>query len=140
MTTPASLKEEVQSADVPQVGTVTNHIFSGTQGNINYAVSYVDFPEEFVQRADPAKLLDGSRDGAVNGVNGKLVLESNISLNANPGREIVIAAKAGDGKDATIKTRIYLVKNRLYQVMIVAPKGEVSNDEMMRYLESFKLI
>ena len=40
----------------------------------------------------------------------------------------------------TIKSRIYLVRNRLYQVMVVAPKGEVSNDEIMKYLESFKLI
>lgn len=140
VTTPALLKEEVQSADFPQIGTITSHVFSGNKGNTSYAVSYTDFPEDFIQRADPERVLNGGRDGAVSNVNGKLVLETQISLGTNPGRELVIDAKAGDGRDATIKTRVYLVRNRLYQVMVVAPKGEVSNDEMMKYLGSFRLI
>jgi hypothetical protein len=138
--TPAPLTENIQNADLPQVGTIAIHMFTGTQGSKAYFVSYADFPEEFVGRADTERLLDGSRQGQVSNINGRLVMESKISLSGNPGRDLVIDAKASNGQDATIKSRIYLVRNRLYQVMVVAPKGQVSNDEMMKYLESFKLI
>jgi len=102
-------------------------------------VGYSDYPEEMVKESDPEKILDGSRDGAVRNANGKLVLENKISLDGNPGRELVIDAKGKGGQDATMKARVFLVKNRLYQVMVVAPKGQVSGAEIDDFLKSFKL-
>jgi hypothetical protein len=134
---PAPLTEEVRSSDLPQVGKISIHIFTATKGNKAYVVSYVDFPEQL--QVDPEQRLDASSQGAAANLNGKLVVQSKISLGGNPGREIVVDANR-NGRDATLKARIYVVHNRLYQVMVVAPKGEVSNDEIMKYLESFKLI
>ncbi|MDI6790005.1 MAG: hypothetical protein QME44_04875 [Thermodesulfobacteriota bacterium] len=68
--------------------------------------------------------MDGSRNGAVSNVNGKLIMELKISLDGNPGREIVIDAKAGNGQDVTVIACAYLVGNRMYQVLIGAPKAE----------------
>jgi peroxiredoxin len=138
--TPASMTEEVQSVDVPNAGTIATHMFSGDRNNISYFVAYADFPEDLIAQSDPEKMLDGSVNGAVGNVNGVLVGQSKISLSGNPGREILANAKLPNGQDATLKAHIYLVQNRLYQVLILSLKGQVSNDVMMQYLDSFTLI
>ncbi len=139
VTTPVGLRAATQSVDT-QAGKLEIHTFFGQQGATGYMVGYVDYPQEVVQQGDPAKILDGSRDGAVSNVNGKLVIETKVTLDGHPGRELVIDAKARNGEDGTVRARVFLVNNRLYQVMIVAPKGRVSSSAMNDFLQSFKLL
>ena len=139
VTVPTEPKEETESVDT-RLGKIDIHMFTTEDGNTAYMIGYSDYPEDIIKQNDPQKLLDGGRDGAVSNVNGKLDSELKIDLDGNPGRALVISAKAGNDQDATIKARIYLVGNRLYQVMMVAPKGEVSSSEMDEFLKSFKLL
>lgn len=135
---PVTLTEAVETIDA-RSGKIDFHMFKGSQGNTFYIVAYADYPPNLIQQSDPEKILDGSRDGAVGNINGKLVIETRISLDGNPGRELVIDAKAEKGRDVTVKARVFLVKYRLYEALVTAPKGEVSGAEMDDFLRSFKL-
>ena len=119
-----------------KAGAIDLHLFIFQQKNVAYFVSYVEYQEELVQANNAEKLLDGARDGAVSNVQGKLLNEVSISLEKYPGREIRI--QVPDGKH-TIQTRMYLVKNRLYQVMIVTPKEDSFSKDVTKFLDSFKL-
>jgi hypothetical protein len=101
----------------------------------NYVVGYTEFPEKGLQAGTSEKRLDNARDGAVRSARGKLQSETKIVLGSFPGRELIIE---GDGKDL-VRTRIYAVKSRLYQTMVVGSKTTVDGREALRFLDSFKL-
>ena len=136
---PIPLKEQVQPIDTP-AGKIDAHIFMAESKTIAYVVAYADYPEQVVSQSNPELVLNGARDGMVGNVNGKLVLETRITINNYPGREVVVDVKMPDGKDGTVKARLYLVKNRLYQVEVVTTKGEVAITTINSFLDSFKLI
>lgn len=137
--TPYTLKESSQSVDTA-VGKIDIHFFIAEQGGESYLVGYSDYPEAMAQASDPEKMLDSGRDGAVKNVNGTLVSEARITLDGHPGRELTIAAKAGNGQDLVLRGRIVLVGNRLYQVVTVALKGNENSSRIEDFLKSFKLL
>ncbi|KAM3101875.1 hypothetical protein ACKFKF_06325 [Phormidesmis sp. 146-12] len=138
VTSPIALREETKTLDT-MAGKINLHMFTATEKNKAYFVAYADYPEQLLKVSNPEKMLDGARDGAVSNVNGKLVDEKKVSIDGSPGRELTIEAKGSNGQDGTVKARVFLVKNRLYQAMVVAPKEEVNATEMDAFLQSFKL-
>lgn len=137
--TPYTLKETTQTLNT-QAGKIDIHIFASEQGGQSLMVLYSDYPANLVKASDPEKIYDGGRDGAVANVKGQLVSESRIWLYGSPGREILIKTKASNGQDATVRDRIYLVGNRLYQVMAVVPSEKENSSEITSFLDSFKLL
>ena len=137
---PLVLKETTQSIDTTTAGKITFYVFWGKQGDRECAVSYGDYPESIIQKISPQVILDGARNGMVSNINGKLISETKIALEGNPGRELLIDVLAGKGQEMTLKTRIFLVKNRLFQIMWLAPKGRASIIEMDAFLQSLKLL
>ncbi len=136
---PLSLEEGDQTVST-QIGQIVAHLFVGEATDIAYVVSYADYPEEFVTQSNSDLMLDGASNGAVSNVNGKLVIQNVISLQNYPGREIVADVKSPDGTDGTMKGRLYLVGNRLYQVIVIATKGKVEVTKIDSFLNSFKLL
>jgi hypothetical protein len=132
-------KESSEQMDVSGI-TLVYHMFTAEQSTRTDIVAYTDYPEEIVSKSDPVKLLDGASDGAVKNISGSLVSKAEVSLDGNPGREIVATATAANGQEYTLNGRIYLVKNRLYMVMIVSNIGELTKDQTDAFLESFKLL
>jgi hypothetical protein len=137
---PATFQKSVKSVDVSPVGKMNYIEYTAKHGNLEYSIACVDYPQELVNKSDPDKILDGSRDGAVNNVNGKLALEEKITFDGHPGRKLGINMKGNKGQNLTLKCRIFLVGNRLYFVGATAPKGEVSISEMDAFLDSFRLL
>jgi hypothetical protein len=135
---PYTFKETSQSVDTP-AGKIEVHIFAAEQKSQSLMVMYSDYPAKMVQGADIEKIYDGGRDGAVNNVKGQLVSESKIWLYGSPGREIFLKTKA-NGQDAMVRDRIYLVGNRLYQVMAVTLAGKERSSEIETFLDSFRLL
>lgn len=135
---PAPFEETQQSVETP-VGPVEIHTFTAEAEDTAYVVAYSDYPPEIVDQTDPQVLLDSSRDGAVNNLGGTLVNEEVIDLEGNPGRSLEISATANQGQMATINSRIYLVDNRLYQVLVVAPEGQSTPEASETFLDSFDL-
>jgi hypothetical protein len=122
------------------VGNVEQKMFSVTQGVAFYAASFADYPQTAMKEAVPATVLDGARDGAVKNVQGKLVKEDQITLDGHPGRAIHIQATA-QGTSVRLDARIFLVNNRLYQMIVVRPGGGLGSDQdVAKFLDSLKLI
>lgn len=137
--TPYTLKETTQSIET-QVGPIDIHIFSGEQGNEVVLVGYSDYPMEIIQASSAEQILDGSRDGAVENVKGELISETQITLDGYPGREVIIQASAENKQEIIMHGRIFLVEQRLYQIMAVVPKGKETAQHLDSFLQSFKLL
>jgi hypothetical protein len=121
------------------VGNVEQKMFSVTSGMGFYAASFADYPETAMKDAVPATVLDGARDGAVKNVQGKLVKEDQIAIDGHPGRYLKIEATP-QGQAIDVEARIFLVKNRLYQMIVVRPRGSGGDADVSRFLGSFKLV
>lgn len=135
---PVALQKTTQEVET-QGGKLDLHLFYGQDGDLGYFVSYCDYDPQVAKASLAENMLDGARDGAVSNVNGKLVSETNITLGDHPGREVIIEARAEDRPPAIIKSRMFMVKNRLYQVTTVASRGRAGDKELDNFLRSFKL-
>lgn len=138
--TPVRLVENVQSMDLQAGVSVDMHAFSGELRDFSYLVAYSDYPQDIFAGVDPQVILAGSRDGAVTNVDGTLVSDNEITMQDYPGRQLMINGKAEQGQAMVIHSRMYLVRNRLYQVMVVLPANQTLRAEAEGFLTSFKLL
>ena len=98
-----------------------------------FIVGYSDYPQEVIDKSNPRKMLDGARDGAVGNVGGELIDEMELAFQDYPGREIEVEVP---GK-ATIRARLILIDNRLYQVMVISPSVEILEKKGTEFFDSF---
>ncbi|MBW4663971.1 MAG: tetratricopeptide repeat protein [Chroococcus sp. CMT-3BRIN-NPC107] len=133
---PSKPREDIQPiSEEADSGTLHNFFVDTKDGT--YGVSYADFPNipsNFnSQQID--ELLKSVRDGVVG--KGKLLKERRITLNGYVGKEIEFV----DLNKLNYKVRIYFIKRRLYQQIVVSanPKLIVAQ-ATNRFLDSFKLI
>jgi hypothetical protein len=111
--------------------TVQTYVVQRSDGS-RFAVLYNDSPtplgpQEVQQNLETAKATMAATSG------GTLKSEKSITLEGNPGRELEISVR-----DGLVKVRIYIVKQRLYQV-IAGPVGKVTATDVDKVLDSFKL-
>ncbi len=138
--TPAPLEEMVQSLQT-QGDKIDHHIFSGQLGDTGYFVSYWDYPPGLIQPDKLEKMLEASRDGSVAKVSGRLIRDNKLTLMGNPGLEMVIETGSQTGPEARrLQGRLFIVGDRMYQIMVVAPKDEKSRPETEAFLQSLKLL
>jgi hypothetical protein len=129
---PMEKKQQVKTA----TGTlsVVMQIADGRNDSL-FVVSYSDFPEADLKKGDVDKRLDQARDGAIASARGKKRSEEPLKLKGHAGREVVIEK---DG-EVVVKMRIYLVKNRLYQVMVLGNGPVFASKDVAIFLDSFRL-
>lgn len=132
---PGRPTKQIRSVKTPS-GALDAHMFLVEQGNVAYMVAYSDYPAIVIQDRPAKLILDGARSGAVRNAQGKLVGESQISLDGHQGRELDIETTEGK---TVIKARIVLVGHRLYQVMVLTRKEQASSEEVKKFLDSFTL-
>lgn len=118
------------------LGNIESHMASinDTANNTFFAVMWSDYPASAMASTTPEHVLDGARDGAVANVKGKLLAEKKITANGYPGREVRLAST--DNSFVAID-RMYIVKNRLYQAMVVWPTTSEDVPTTRKFLESF---
>ncbi|HEX7999862.1 MAG TPA: hypothetical protein VF528_15855 [Pyrinomonadaceae bacterium] len=127
---PVQPKVTSQPVDTAAGKLINNVIFSQTT-MAAYAVSYADYPQN---NADPQQVLDSVRSGAITGIKGTLISGKNIMHKGYPGREFQASTEG-----ALYTSRIFLVNNRLYQMVVVAPANKSSADDINKFLTSFDL-
>jgi hypothetical protein len=129
--TPQAKTQKMQSS----IGNLDSKILMlEVPGSAFYALAYVDYPKNLVATTKSDELLDGARDGAVSKVKGTLKTESKITQAGFPGRELRIEAPG----DIVLVARIYMVKERLYQQLVVAPRPRAESADTKKFLDSFK--
>jgi hypothetical protein len=134
---PGTPKEETKKVKSGR-GELDSTTFAlGTLENkVHWMVTVVDYPADTPpELAD--KLLDGAVEGAMKNIKGKTLSEGKISLvNKYPGRQFQIEAE----KIGIHRANVYLVNNRLYQIVARGPKDAVTSPDATKYFESFKLV
>ena len=79
--------------------------------------------------------LEKNRDGLLASLQGELRKDEKITLDKHAGRALEIAM----ANDVVAQIRIYVVGNRNYSLMVLGPKGAMSQAEADKFLNSFKL-
>ncbi len=95
-------------------------------------VIYTDYPDKLMQSKGPEAMLEGG----VRGMGGQWNIESQkpILLDGHPGREVQFSVSGAKGSEKGAgRARLYLVGNRLYQVIIDRP--EPNGNERDRFRE-----
>lgn len=138
---PSVPTERVELHDSP-VGKLEVHNFT-LRTFAEYGVMYVEYPPNIEEEGNVRAFLDNIRDGGVRRVKGTVLEEKDISLGGHPGRYMLV--RIGDGY--TLRAKTFVVKNRLYQVIIItrdkdAPEGIIKFHEetAAKFLDSFKLV
>jgi hypothetical protein len=103
-----------------------------------FAVAYIDYPKDALAKYRTDALLDGAREGAVTFVKGKQLAETRVTQNGVEGREIKITAP-NKRKTSLVVVRLFLVGERLYQVLVVIDESRAESGEIAKFLDSFKL-
>jgi hypothetical protein len=129
--TPKQGKAETES----DFGKGVLHMNTVQAGRTMYGANYCDFPAK-IKKVPIKQVLDSSRDGAVANLEGKLVSEKDIKLDKRPGREVQIEVAGGK---PLFRARVYLVEQRLYQVVVFGTKEAATSKKADKFLDSFKL-
>ena len=134
--TPGSPSHDEQSLP-SAVGPIPLHLYTLTQGFEGYIVGYSIYPDSVFSAASSEQLLDGAQNGAVNNVQGQVTSQRSISINGNPGREIVGTSPS---KNIGFTARVYIVKPRMYMLVYTQyDKDKPMSSDGRKFLESFQL-
>jgi hypothetical protein len=116
-------------------GMLDLYIMYVDQKSVAYLLSYVDNP---AFKAANAKMLeetlDKAREGAVG--KGKLLKETKIKHGSYPGREILVELP----NMTCSRSRLFLVEQKLYQLVIIGARDACLSKEADQFLESFMLL
>ncbi len=126
------VKNETVNMPFGKVNTIT---YMAGSRKIGCAVAYADYPALLIKSADPQKLLDGARDGAIKDGNGRLISETSINFHGLPARDVLIEVP---GKTFTA-TRYILVSPRFYTLLFFAPENKGHEQDISQFFNSFKI-
>jgi hypothetical protein len=116
------------------VGQVTMYLRGMMFGKDEAALSvaYADYPPGSLTVETKANLVAGFQSGAAK--LGKVLSESEITLQGHPGREVQV-----DTKNGPITSRMILVGNRMYKITAGGKPNFISDTEVQTFLDSFKI-
>ncbi len=129
-TAPELARHTAESAAGPLEFTIYGSQLAGSA----YQVAWVDYPPGTV--ADPAEVLEAARDGAVAQMAARLVRSESIEIEGHPGLEFEFDV---EGRLAGF-ARMFLVGDRLYQLLLAKEPGDLPGSVGARFLESFRLL
>lgn len=122
------------SDEVPtKLGTLEYHTYRARGKFIQYIVSYIDYPQQYMDETGSGEVLKAAAAGAVSNANGTLVNEKTFMHKGQAVREISIRA----GKGVRMKSRLLLVGNRMYQVMALTNARHINDKKINQVFESF---
>lgn len=131
-------KPKLQSQPDPAGTTMQMYAVEDRNGVMAVAVADMPLPENMSETQ-----VNGALEGAVNGQvrsgGGSLKTSSSIMVNGKyPGRELV--ASITQPKTGQVRSKIFLVKNRLYQVMVMGTDSYATSSQATEFLNSFQLM
>jgi hypothetical protein len=104
------------------------------EGNRNvYTLGWHDIPKSVLIDTKPEKILDRLRDGLLAAHPGRLLSEEPKKKGFFPGRECRLASNSG----LHIRARFYLIRERVYQLLIVGTSSEADSPMAQQFFNSF---
>lgn len=102
-----------------------------------FMVGYTEYPEKVRTVVADQELLDSARDGAIDRVHGKLLIDEPHDSGTTKGRRIEIDA---DGGRVRVRGDLFVDGRRLYQVFVTVSPQEIESERVTRFLDSFRLL
>jgi hypothetical protein len=130
--TPKTEHKTIPSA----VGQLQMNLFTVDKGATAYIVNYTDYPADKVASSDPKKILDGALNGQLNNLKAKASVDKVVTLNGNPGRDVTFAG----ANNFSGRCKLFMVKNRLYQVLALTQNNAAPASDFAKYVDSFSLL
>ena len=120
------------------LGELEVHLYIVDQKDRGFITGTTDYPKGSIKDENREKMMDGARDGNVKSMKGKLLSEKKVTLGKkkHQGRELLIEMPAIKG---VYRSRLFLVGDRLYQIVALWPEEFVKSKETTAYMDSFKL-
>jgi hypothetical protein len=117
-------------------GPVEQHSISfDPAGALSFGVAYLDIhPSRLAEGVDA--ILSDAVGAMASGAEKTLLDDKEISLGGHPGREFGIRTQKGQ----TTRARVYVMRGRLYILVVNGAPGKDLSDEAPRFLNSFKLL
>ena len=142
---PQTVSREVKLPD----GVVQMSMTSTGIGATLFAVGAAQLPSGLSSEAPGReRTVTHLRDALVRNVNGRIINSSAASLSVPPGdSRKVLAAEAieaagrdSGGRAVRLTARLFIVDDRLYQVIALSAEGEVPPDAIETFFTSFRLL
>jgi len=121
-----------------QIETVS-FLIEASSGSVAYAVSYTDFPPDFLASIDNRELLNLAVEQQMQQRDFTIMGQHDITMDGHAGVEFT-ATGTIEGLASTAKSRVYMVNNRFYMLICVAANEYYSEADANRFLESFTLL
>jgi len=115
-------------------GKASSPLYELTKDAFKYVITYLDYPFS-AEGKERDKLLDTGAEAGITNVGGKVVSNTPISIDSYPGREV-----KGEMQGILYRSRVYLVRQRLYLLIVWMPTTKASSENATKFLESFKLV
>ena len=143
--TPIFSEQKLQPVRDQEEITVRSRSAMMPSGKENLTFVYHDEHTTPTTRTQTNKVLDGAVTGAIALVNGEIVRQSEIFLKSHKGRDFVYRCELEDAKLQTthklkIRTRVLLVRNRLFSMNYIAEYDSYDDEVADRFFESFELV
>ena len=122
---PAQPKEETQAKE-----NFTSHFFTTKNERALYIVGYGDYAPSV--HLDTDGELAANRDNSVRGLKAHITDSHAVTLAGHPGLEYT-----AESDQATMKCRVYLVGNRVYQFAAIVFAGKDDTENVNKFLGSF---
>jgi len=118
---------------------VTRYEYTATSSTITYMASFADYsrvPDINEQQI----VFDRLRDSLTVKLEARVVSETKISTNGNPGREFLMSKTPEGSAEIVYHWRAYIVGRRLYQVAASYYKRDSKSPELSKYFDSFQVL
>ncbi len=136
ITSPGDMTLKTESVDTA-VGPVSTNFYSCSQPSGDYfGIVSCTYPAA-VAEVNSQKLLEGARDGMLNGIKATKTAEKAIAIDGHPGMEVSFDVTSS-GIAMKGVCRFYLVGASLFQVQVLGPS--VAKEDSDKFLDSFRLI
>jgi len=134
---PGKPEKETQRFDTP-FGKMDQQMFAVERDDrMAYMVGYADYPEHIVERIDVDQSFDATRDGMLGEYGARVTNETRIRLDSYPGREFSFEGTIKNTR-FTGYSRIFLVDQRLYQLIAIGERAAVDKEDVNRFFLSFE--
>lgn len=131
---PEGSSKEVNS----EVGKLMLYTFEIGTDSGHFGAAYADYPIAPRDAANAAEVLVAVQNGSVKGINGKILSEKVISFKEYPGREFKASGEMNNFK-FVYSARIFIVGQRLYQMVVVTSVGNEDRPDVSKFLTSFDI-